>query len=110
MLVVNRIQLQFDFEFDSSVQDEDPIFNQTIPVWTDDDIHELHYKIMMRKLCEVCDGRLSPRVRREIIDWVMCDEIAPFSFACCCILEGADPLEFRENLLYYIDRQEAAAH
>lgn len=75
--------------------------------WTDDDIEKLWKGILMGALKALDDGRNSLRRKQETIDWIMSDDIAPFSFVVCCYSEGLIPERVREgvNAMLYKQKQ-----
>lgn len=48
--------------------------------WTDDDIEKLWKGILMDALKTLHDGRIGLKIKQETIEWIMSDDIAPFSF------------------------------
>lgn len=69
--------------------------------WTDDDISCLREAILMDTLRHLTDGR-SSTAKKDALDWMLDDEIHPFSFRVCVAEMGMDYEEIRTRVLRMI--------
>lgn len=75
-------------------------------IWTDNDILLLMDGVLQATLEQLLDGRSrsSDEMSQEAWDWVMSDDILPFSFAVCCRALGYDHERLRDAILSTIKR------
>jgi len=69
------------------------------PRWTDANIERLRSKLLVTTVREIADRRTSKKVVTEAWDWILSDDVHPFSFRVCCESEDLDPLKMREALV-----------
>jgi|TARA_B100000929_G_scaffold183520_1_gene145342 hypothetical protein len=84
---------QLTFLFESWLEVEKPL------VWTDAHIARLRSKLLVTTVREVADRRTSKAVVSEAWDWILSDEVHPFSFIVCCESVDLDPAKMREALV-----------
>lgn len=70
--------------------------------WTTDAISCLREAVLMDTLRNLTDGRATT-AKAEAMDWMMSDEIHPFSFRVCANEMGMDHIEIRTRVLRMID-------
>lgn len=79
---VSLVQLSLDFSY-----------------WTDDDILLLMDGVMTYSLNQLNDSRSSEEGYQEALEWIMSDELHPFSFLVCAHALGYDPFGLRDATL-----------
>ncbi|WP_028864963.1 hypothetical protein [Psychromonas aquimarina] len=67
-------------------------------VWSDNDISELRYGMLLTAVQEIRDLRKSTAMREEAWNWLFSDVIAPFSAQVCAECSGYDIEELRRLL------------
>lgn len=67
--------------------------------WTDDEIEDLQYFLLTTSLQELFDRRTSAKVRAECWEWVLDEELRPFSFRACAELCGYDTERLRSAVV-----------
>ncbi|MEG2569604.1 MAG: hypothetical protein RSA84_25680, partial [Acinetobacter sp.] len=78
--------------------DEENLDNTEKFVWSDDDIDKLRTAFFDENIRLLGDGRTSPETRQENYEWLMSDEIHPFSFLVLCREEMLSPDRIREGV------------
>jgi len=68
-------QLEFLFEFDDA-----PV------TWSDTEIWQLREGILLDAIRVLLDGRVSTRLRKDVLSWIQNDELTPFCFRVCAWL------------------------
>lgn len=66
---------------------------------TDDYIDWLREYLLKLTLRQIIHPQVSDKNWREAVDWLLSDEIHPFSFRVCCNASGADHEDVREGTL-----------
>ena len=74
--------------------------------WSDKAVTDLREGILHHSLRVLADGRVGEIAKVEAMDWMMSDEIHPFSFVVCCSEFGYVPVEVRERTLNMLARLE----
>ena len=77
--------------------------------WSDADIQALRMGILMRAIEALDNPRLGTQARSELLDWIGRDDLAPFSFAACCLAEGVDADALRDLLVARFSRDRQVA-
>lgn len=77
---------------------------QLRPSWSDEDIGKLREQLLKYSLRFLADGRSSYRVKKEVYEWVMSDDIHPFSFFVCCEEGNYNPLKVRAGISFMLRR------
>ena len=72
--------------------------------WDESSIFALREGLLWDSLRVLADGRAGEAAKQEAEDWMMSDEIHPFSFVVCCNELGYVPAELREQTLDLIQR------
>lgn len=67
--------------------------------WTEDNITRLRSKLLVTTVREIADRRNGKKIATEAWNWILSDEIEPFSFLVCCESEDLDALKMRESLV-----------
>ncbi|NMS31997.1 plasmid-related protein, partial [Vibrio parahaemolyticus] len=49
-------------------------------------------------------GRVSTRLRKDVLSWIQNDEIAPFCFRVCAMAAVVDPDVLRESIMWLLRR------
>lgn len=75
-----------------------------IEYWSNWDILLLMDGLLRTTIHDLKDMRASDDLAKEALDWVMSDDILPFSFAVCCRAIGYDHERLREAILASIPR------
>ena len=52
--------------------------------WTEANVEMLRSKLLVTTVREIADRRTSKKVVTEVWDWILSDEVHPFSFRVCC--------------------------
>ncbi|EGR7942962.1 plasmid-related protein [Vibrio vulnificus] len=86
-------QLEFLFEFDDA-----PV------IWSETEIWQLREGILLDALCVLLDGRVSTRLRKDMLLWIQNDEIAPFCFRVCAMAAVVDPDVLRDSIMWLLRR------
>ena len=71
--------------------------------WSDDDIQRLRDAILETSLKILLDGRASRAAVAESLEWIVSEEISPFSFEVCASESGYSPSALREQILDLIN-------
>ncbi|MDU7587350.1 MAG: hypothetical protein E7K47_08115 [Acidovorax sp.] len=90
------------------IPEEDDGWVDNLPLryeWTEGDIAKLREGILMDALRSLGDGRQGKGSKQETIEWMMSDDIAPFSFVVCCHSEGLIPERVREGVNAMLRKQ-----
>jgi len=74
--------------------------------WCEDSIEGIREMLLMDTLRDLTDGRAA-LAKDEAMEWMLSDEVHPFSFKVCCNAMGLDHHEVRSRVLYMIDRLES---
>lgn len=72
--------------------------------WDESSIFALREGLLWDSLRVLADGRAGEAAKQEAEDWMMSDEIHPFSFVVCCNELGYVPAELREQTRDLIQR------
>ena len=86
-------QLEFLFEFDDA-----PV------TWSDTEIWQLREGILLDAIQVLLDGRVSTRLRKDVLSWIQNDEIAPFCFRVCSMAAVVDPDVLRDSIMWLLRR------
>lgn len=86
-------QLEFLFEFDDA-----PV------TWSDTEIWQLREGILLDAIRVLLDGRVSTRLRKDVLSWIQNDEIAPFCFRVCSMAAVVDPDVLRDSIMWLLRR------
>ncbi|WGS88585.1 hypothetical protein [Methylomonas sp. UP202] len=84
-------------QFDIFVIDWDKL-----PQFTEQEFSELRYRLLLMMLGSLNDGRVSAKEKSESREWLMSEDLTPFSFRACCESEGVDYLEMRDLILDHL--------
>jgi len=99
-------QMGFDFDFEEIA----PAITHVKYEWTDEDVEKLREGILMDALRSLRDGRQSKESRQETIEWIMSDDIAPFSFVICCQSQGLMPERVRDGVNAILQKERVQIH
>ena len=91
----SQISLIFDLDDVLPFEDED---------WCNTSVDQLYGYLLKKTLAIFGDGRASLSSRAEAFDWLMSDEVFPFSFRTCCDIEGLN-YELTRNLTVDVIRR-----
>ena len=86
-------QLEFLFEFDDA-----PV------TWSDTEIWQLREGILLDAIRVLLDGRVSTRLRKDVLSWIQNDELAPFCFRVCAMAAVVDPDVLRDSIMWLLIR------
>lgn len=86
-------QLEFLFEFDDT-----PV------TWSDAEIWQLREGILLDAIRVLLDGRVSTRLRKDVLSWIQNDELTPFCFRVCAMAEVVDPDVLRDSIMWLLRR------
>lgn len=67
--------------------------------WTDGNITRIRSKLLTTTVREIADRRNAKAIATEAWNWILSDDIHPFSFLVCCESEDLDALKMRESLV-----------
>ncbi|ECU8224415.1 TPA: topoisomerase II [Salmonella enterica] len=109
MNAVKMIQKENQLELPLFFLDEVPKTVEVIPLeskseWTDDEIRQLRDELLWHSLRILADGRAGSEIKQETMDWVMSDDVHPFSFVLCCNEAGYDPSGIRDGVESILNR------
>ncbi len=82
-------QLEFLFEFDDATV-----------IWSDTEIWRLCEGILLDAIRLLLDGRVSTRVRKDVLLWIQNDELSPFCFRVCAMAAVVDPDALRDPIMW----------
>lgn len=88
-------QIQIIFNLD----DETPAADDK---WCNDSVDKIRSYLLKKTLAIFSDGRASSSSKAEAFEWLMSEELMPFSFRVCCGIEDLDPDLIRELTLRVI--------
>lgn len=74
--------------------------------WDEQAIRDLREGFLWHNLRVLADGRAGEGIKQETMEWLMSDDIAPFSFVVCCSEFGYAPVTLREQTLDVLNRLE----
>lgn len=102
-----EIQLELDFSGSS----EPAHTAEVIPFeprfeWSEQAITDLREGLLWHSLRVLADGRAGEGIKQETMEWLMSDDIQPFSFVVCCSELGYSPVELRDQTLDVLKRYE----
>lgn len=80
---------------------ENNISHDDIIDWNPSDIHRLQKAVIKQSLRELGDHRRTNAMRREAVDWLMSDDVHPFSAIVCCQAHKLN-LEHLRNLVAHL--------
>ncbi|WP_420554463.1 plasmid-related protein [Neptuniibacter marinus] len=86
-------QLEFLFEFDDA-----PV------TWSDTEIWQLREGILLDAIRVLLDGRVSTRLRKDVLSWIQNDELTPFCFRVCAMAAVVDPDMLRDSIMWLLRR------
>lgn len=72
--------------------------------WSDDEISWIREWLLNRSLAQLKDHRVADHTKQEMMDWVMSDEIHPFSFVICCREAGYSSERLRDGVIHTLCR------
>lgn len=78
-----------------------------LPAISETQAFALHEQLLLHRLGQLRNARLSARMRAEIDEWIADDTERPFSFAACARVCGCDPDALREQLAYRLRHRSA---
>ncbi len=78
--------------------------------WTDEEITKIHFFVLQDALRAFVDGRKGESSFDEAKEWMLSDEIRPFSFVVCCDQASVSPAEIRERVLHMARKREFPKH
>lgn len=73
--------------------------------WSDDAISNIRERLLMSTLGSLTDGR-AVSAKTEAMEWMLSNEIHPFSFRVCADDMGMSYIEIRDRVLCMIDTLE----
>lgn len=104
-LKANRLLEQLDSYESEQEQDEDWLQCDMFAVeWTDEHILKLMDGLLVETLSVFNEDKTSMDTVKDALDWVMSDDILPFSFVVCCKAAGLDYEDVRQGVLYCLKR------
>tara|TARA_R110001583_G_scaffold7080_1_gene35218 strand:+ start:963 stop:1334 length:372 start_codon:yes stop_codon:yes gene_type:complete len=122
MFTENQIEMSFDVFLDGNAPtspfviadinlpvEPEPLLSEVDDSESDYEselVHNLRLE-MLKRLKATVDPRCSEKLRDEMIEWMMSDDIQPFSFATCSAEAGADHEILRDSILYNLKKQGA---
>ncbi|EGQ7672326.1 topoisomerase II [Vibrio cholerae] len=109
MNAVKMTQKESQLELPLFFLDEEPKTAEVIPFeprleWSDDEVKQLRYGLLWHSLRVLADGRAGTEIKQETMEWMMSDEVHPFSFVACCGEAGYDPSGIREGVKSILNR------
>ncbi|WP_305831148.1 hypothetical protein [Photobacterium leiognathi] len=63
---------------------ENNVSYEDVVDWNPSDIYRLQKAVIKQSLREIGDQRRSTTMRREALDWLMSNDVHPFSAIVCC--------------------------
>ena len=72
--------------------------------WSDTEIWQLREGILLDAIRVLLDGRVSTRLRKDVLSWIQNDEIAPFCFRVCSMAAVVDPDVLRDSIMWLLRR------
>lgn len=100
--VAKKLEEQMEFMLDV-LSTPDAILDTPVD-WTDDDIAQMRIFMLFRHLRFILDGRNGSEMIDQIWDWIMDDQVLPFSFPVC-VHEFAKTLGLADETYTSIDTQ-----
>jgi len=101
-------EIQQEFEFMLEVLDTAEAICDVPEDWTEEDIIELCEYMLQRHLKFILDGRSGSTIAQEAWEWVLSEEIHPFSFRVCLDAVAFNTgLQFEGNVC--VDRDDVRA-
>ena len=93
-------QLELALDLSSSLESENNVifFPSDKVKWKDDEIKLLRSRLLWECLRILVDGRAGDAIKHEIMEWIMSDDIEPFSFVTCCAEEGYQVSKIRDGV------------
>jgi hypothetical protein len=79
-------------------------FDPPGPEWDEQSISALRKRLLWHNLRVLADGRAGEGIKQETMDWLVSDDIEPFSFVICCSEAGYCPVTIREQTLDMLAR------
>ena len=109
MNAVKMIQKESQLELPLFFLDEEPKTAEVIPFeprleWSDDEVKQLRYGLLWHSLRGLADGRAGTEIKQETMEWMMSDEVHPFSFVASGGEAGYDPSGIREGVKSILNR------
>ncbi|MFC6674313.1 topoisomerase II [Marinobacterium aestuariivivens] len=110
-LPIYREEVQLELDLFGSTEPSKPA--KVIPFeprfeWDEKAIFELREGLLWHSLKVLADGRAGEGIKQETMEWLMSDDIHPFSFVVCCSELGYLSSELREQTLAVLHQQERA--
>lgn len=72
--------------------------------WDDSAVKSLRDSLLWHSLRILEDGRAGQTAKRDVLDWIVSEELHPFSFNICCAEVDLDPEQLRERLIDMLAR------
>ncbi|MDM3817847.1 plasmid-related protein, partial [Proteus mirabilis] len=66
--------------------------------WSDTEIWNLREGILLDAIRVLLDGRVSTRLRKDVLSWIHKDELTPFCLRVCALAAVVDPAVLRESI------------
>lgn len=73
--------------------------------WSEQAIMDLREGFLWHSLRVLADGRAGEGIKQETMEWLMSNDIHPFSFVVCCSELGYAPATLREKTLDVLNRR-----
>lgn len=101
----NRLIEQLDTHQSQQQHDDDWLQCDMFAIeWTDGDILKLMDGLLVETLSVFNEDKTSMETVKDALNWVMSDDILPFSFIVCCRAAGLDYEDVRQGVLYCLER------
>lgn len=107
MSLVNHTEYQqlfFNFDEDPPYLEDVHQVKELAQPWSEEEIAHLRDKFLHQTLRILADGRVGNESKRKAMEWLLSDEIAPFSFVVCCHEMGVSPNDIRESVLLILNQ------
>jgi hypothetical protein len=79
-------------------------FDDAPVTWSDTEIWQLREGILLDAIRVLLDGRVSTRLRKDVLSWIQNDELAPFCFRVCAMAVVVDPDVLRDSIMWLLRR------
>lgn len=101
----NRLLEQLDAHRTNQESEDEWLQSDMFAIeWTDEDFFKLMDGVLVETLSVFNDDKSSMETVKEALEWVMSDDILPFSFIVCCKFSGLDYEDVREGVLCCLER------
>ena len=82
---------------------ENNVSHEDVIDWNHSDIYRLQKAVIKQTLREIGDQRRSNAMRKEVLRWLMSDDVHPFSAIVCCQAHKLN-LDHLRNLVAHLAR------